>query len=67
MWFRRRTEEPNTDAEDALKDAQKNLREVKRRGEKVTEVAENLRRIRERNHFAEQLEELIIKRRGQLR
>jgi hypothetical protein len=67
VWFRRRSEEPTTDSELALKNAQKNLREVKQRGKEVTEIAEALREIRERNHFAEQLELIIITRRGQLR
>ena len=66
MWFRRRSE-ASKEAEEALKDAQENLEEVKKRGPEVTEVAKALRDIRERNHFAEQLEDLIIKRRGQLR
>jgi len=67
VWFRRRSSDRSVEAEEALVEAQKNLDEVKRRGPEVTEVAQALRKMRERNHFAEQLEELIVKRRGQLR
>jgi len=63
MWFRRKGKEEEK-SKDALKDAEQNLREIKRRTSQVVEVVEALRELREGNHFAEQLEELIVRRRG---
>lgn len=62
MWFRRRRESKSGEATKALEDAKKNLREVKERGTEVTEVAEALKEIRQRNHFAEALEDLLTRR-----
>lgn len=61
MWFLRRrlNKTRSEEADEALKDAQANLKRVKRRGGEVTRLAESLREIRERNHFAEQMEEII--------
>lgn len=43
----------------ALEDATKNLRHVQARTPEVREVVTALRGFRERNHFAEQLHELM--------
>lgn len=66
MWFLWRNNKSNGDSEAALKDARKNVREVRERDQEVTKVVKALRDIRERNHFAEQMEE-IIRRRGSFR
>lgn len=47
------------DSKKALADAEERLREVKARDPEVREVAEALRGWRERNHFAERLEEIM--------
>lgn len=57
MWFRR--SDSAEEAKYALADAKRNLRKVQARGSEVTRVANALREIRERNHFAEQLEAII--------
>jgi len=57
--FRRHRKEVGEDAEKALKDASANLRRVKARSPEVSEVAKKLREMRERNHFAEQLQVII--------
>ena len=67
MWFPWRSKGKDGESEKALREAQKNLRQVQRRGKEVTRVADALRELRERNHFAEQMEEIIVRRRGQLR
>jgi len=62
MWFlRRRLSKSSEEAGEALEDARKNLRRVKKRGEEVTKLSESLREIREQNHFAEQMEEIILR------
>jgi hypothetical protein len=67
MRFPWRNKDKDGESADALRDAEKNLRAVQRRGKEVTSVAKALREMRERNHFAEQMEEIIVRRRGQLR
>jgi hypothetical protein len=47
------------DSAKALEDADQNLKRVKSREKEVHEVAESLRIIRQRNHFAEQLQEIL--------
>ena len=65
MWFlRKRETKSSEDANRALLDARQNLREVRGRGREVSKVSEALREIREKNHFIEQLEEIVIHRRG---
>lgn len=67
MWFlRRRSSESGEEAKKALAEAQEALREVRERGEAVTTIATDAKNIRERNHFAEQIEELITRRRKPL-
>ena len=53
-------------ADEALDDANRNLREIEKRGQEVTQVANALRDFRERNHFAEGLEAMIRQQRGPL-
>ncbi len=67
MWFRWRNRKTDGESEKALREAEKAGRAVNRRGREVSEIAEALKEFRERNHFAEQLEAIIIRRRGQLR
>ena len=63
MWFRRGDKkEESGDSEKALREAENNLHRVQRRSEEVTELADAFREFRRRNHFAEQLEEIIGKR-----
>lgn len=64
MWFKRRSR-VNPESEAALRESSKRLREARDRGKEVTDIADALRQIRERNHFAEQLEDIIMRRRGQ--
>jgi len=61
MWFLHRQRNKSGDeAKEALEEAEKKLDEVKSRGEEVTNISASLKRIRERNHFSETLEELIL-------
>jgi hypothetical protein len=58
-WFRGENKSGEA-AKEALADAQENLRVIRKRGEEVTAVSEALRDIRERNHFAEHMEEILF-------
>jgi len=60
MWFRRRKTDTIVEATEALEDAKKNLQEIKQRSGEVSRVSNALRDFRERNHFAEQLEAIIL-------
>lgn len=63
MRFRlRRKPKEHTAAISAILDAEKHLREVKARAPEVAEVARETREIRARNHFAEQLTEMMTPR-----
>lgn len=64
MWFRRRDKGEESAA--ALKDAKQNLRIVQKRGPEVSRVADALKDMRERNHFGEALQEIIVRKRGPL-
>lgn len=65
MRFRRRkSDDTLAEANAALEDAEKNLQRVKRRGTEVHRVVGALREIRERNHFGEQLEQIILRGKG---
>lgn len=66
-WPGRRRNDSNTDSEEALKDAKQQVRKAEKRTKEVTEVVDALRELRERNHFADAMEEIIVKRRGSLR
>lgn len=67
VWFRRRDKRRIKESKEALADANKSLREVQKRSDEVSYVANALKEIRERNHFAEQLEEIMVRRRGMTR
>lgn len=54
MWFR--SHRTNGESKRALEDADKHLQEVKKRTPEVHAIAKSLREIREKNHFAEQLQ-----------
>lgn len=58
MLFRRR-KQATQDAQKALDEAREKLKEVRERGKEVSAISSALREIRERNHFAEQMEEII--------
>jgi hypothetical protein len=60
MWFRRHRN--NSKADEALADAQQNLRAVQQRSTEVNQITKALKDMRERNHFAEALEDVIIRR-----
>lgn len=64
MWLlNRRKTKTDQEATAALNDAEKNLRRIKRRSDEVTEVSESLKEIRQNNHFAEAMEEIILRNR----
>lgn len=62
MWSKRRQadERSSREAERALKDATQSVRRAKARQRDVTNIAEALRMMRERNHFIEQLEVMMM-------
>jgi ElaB/YqjD/DUF883 family membrane-anchored ribosome-binding protein len=67
MWFlRRRASKSGEEAKEALAEAEQALQEVKARGQAISKMANDARNIRERNHFAEQLEDIIVIRRRPL-
>ncbi len=66
-WFGRRRNDSPDDSKEALKDAKRQVRKAERRTEEVTEVVDALRELRERNHFADAMEEIIVRRRRDLR
>lgn len=49
------------EADRALADARRNVSKVKARDGEVQEVASALRNLREKNHFAEQLQALMVR------
>lgn len=61
MWpLRRHRRDPGTDqSKMALKDAQITLKAIAERHEEVTDVAEQLRKIRKDNHFSEHLTRIM--------
>lgn len=68
MWslWRNKSREGEARADKALRDATRNLHDIKERSAEVTQVANALRDFRERNHFAEGLEAIIFQQRGPL-
>ena len=68
MWslWRNKGKEGEARADEALRSARRDLREIKGRSEEVTQVAAALRDFRERNHFAEGLEAIIRQQKGPL-
>jgi hypothetical protein len=67
MWFlRNRQSKLIEEATDALKDAENGLKEVQKRNPEVLNVSRSLRELRERNHFAENLQAIIIRHGGPL-
>lgn len=61
MRLRRR--KTNGESEQAIKDATRHVREAEARGPEVHELVSELRIIREKNHFADQLYALMNHRR----
>lgn len=66
MWFRRRPRENRSgeEANLALEDALGKLQETRERSKEVEAVVKAHKELQGRNHFAEQLEEIILGRRG---
>lgn len=60
MLFRRR-KQATEDAKKALDEACEKLQEVKERGHEVSRVSKALKEMGERNHFAEQMEEIFFR------
>lgn len=58
-WFRKNKDASNGESRKALEDAKENLKDVKSRNEEVKEVVKSFRVMKERDHFAEQLEIII--------
>lgn len=65
MWFQRRPDNKSgEEASKALEESQEQLKEVQNLGAEVTALSSAIKRIHERNHFSEKLEELILQARG---
>lgn len=60
MWFRRRENKSGEEAKLALADATQQLERVKRRDAEVRKVVADHKRLQDTNHFAEQLEGIIL-------
>lgn len=62
MWFRRKGDsEGGITADEALESATNSLEDAKLKGEEVSQIVNAVRKMRERNHFAEAMEALIIR------
>lgn len=59
MWFRRR-ENKTGEAAKALRDTRRHLRVIRAQAAEVEEVSNALKEIREQNHFAEAIEEILF-------
>ena len=64
MWFRRRGSAAEEESQKALENAEIHHSRIKSRGQEVTQIAEALKELRQRNHFAEELEKIVLRRRG---
>lgn len=66
MWFLRRRQNKAglEEATDAIHVAKRSLRDVQSRETEVSKVSQALRELRERNHFAENLEAIMIRHGG---
>lgn len=64
MWFLRN--EVKGEADKALEESKKKLKEVRERGPEITALSNAFREFREKNHIAEQLEEIILRKGGSL-
>jgi hypothetical protein len=58
MWFRRE-QSTGDESQKALKESTRSLKQTELRTVEVTAVSEALRTLRERNHFAEELESIM--------
>jgi hypothetical protein len=62
MWLLRRLRSKNReDPDKAIENAQKHLSRIEERGEEVNHVSNSLKEIRQQNHFAEAMEEIILR------
>jgi hypothetical protein len=64
MWFRRRDNDNGEESQKAVEDAEVHLNRIKSRSQEITRVAEALRELRQQNHFAEELEQIVLRGRG---
>lgn len=63
MWpFRKKVTRNMKESQQAILDATGKLRSTRERGPEVSRVSNVLRDIRERNHFAEQLQTIMERR-----
>lgn len=60
MRFLRREPKANKESQQALSEAQENLDRVRSRSKEVHKVSQASKELRERNHFAEQLTEIMF-------
>lgn len=65
-WFGRRRCETTDDSKEALKDAKNQVAKAEKRTEEVAEVVDALRELREKNHFADAMEAILVKRKGRM-
>lgn len=59
MWFRKSRSEPKDESVEALEEAKEHLMGVANRSDEVYSLAASLRNMREKNHFAEQVVEIM--------
>ena len=65
MWFR--SDKAKKEAEQALEESKQKLKEIRERGPEVTALSNAFREFREKNHIAEQLEEILLRKGGSFR
>jgi len=59
MWFRTSRKEAEDASVAALEEAKEHLMNVANRSDEIYSVAASLRNLREKNHFAEQVVEMM--------
>lgn len=59
MWFRKSRKDEDEESLKALEEAKEHLRDVSSRTDEVYSLAASLRNLRERNHFAETVVDLM--------
>jgi hypothetical protein len=60
VWFRRENKS-DEESREALAMARAHLRQVEQRADKVTSLSREIKEFRERNHFADALEAIIVR------
>lgn len=59
MWFRKSQKDEDDPSIKALEEAKEHLRDVSNRTDEVYSLAASLRNLREKNHFAETVVDLM--------